>query len=891
MSSFFRLSLRLGLAAAMVGSAAPVSAGEWSVFTAGTLDGFAFTHAHLPDGRFVFGTGGAVWVQDAFGAGNFTTVANGAGQSFDPSFVAVRSASEALIGGGGFFGPSGLYPFDPSAPATDIGAALATLQNYTGVYWRHPTSGREGWLIAGNNGSSGKNNLVYVSADGTRAGAVTGDLSQFSGGLDTDASGDVYVALADLDPAVDNQVLKLSAAQVDAAVEAVRNGAPNPVPKSAATALVQAAASGGLAVDGQGRVWVGGYQIDYLQAFDPVTGVTRRFFPDHAPIQGASGPPSYTPKKFSMNGDDFLSFLANDSAYASGSDLVLGYKAVAELKVRSVEFLTTSAAAREDAGQISVTVNLSPPAVNPVTVPVQISGSATSGDDFEIDSGEITFGVGESQRVITIDLINDKVAHESAETIVLALGGPDPVAEAGLGAPGTETFTLELGDDDTPPVIDLSQMLGPGKIGAAYTHAVAVSGGGDPTRWSARGLPPGLRIDPRTGEIEGIPRKSGIYDRVVIVAANRYGQSVSEPFTLQVETLPESVVGNFSGLVDRAAPETAGLGARVDLTVQPSGAWSGRVQIGRRGRGIRGTIDATGANPVLTANFPHLGQTVTLTATLDTATGEMTGGFAGGGTLNGWRTVDESARTGRDHFLLAVPGGPAPEVPEGTGFGVARFGRHATVRFTGRLGDGSRFSSGGKLGPLGEAVIYRSLHRPEGTLMGSVSISEAIGQEITGDLSWSKPPRTRGRLYPNGWDSPLPLGLAGGKYEPVDAVTLPLGTSAMADPNARLTLQDGGIDTLVANPAIFGARFLSRRRVVMERPQRMVFDNSTGMFRAYLRLDPGPDGANRRVTALGLLIPNPATPDPYDATGHGFFLFNIDRTETRSGLALLEALP
>jgi hypothetical protein len=306
-------------------SQCPATAEDWTSFSAGTLTGFSFVHAHHPDGRFLFGTNGVVSLQDDFALPALTPVSNSGGRTFDPAFIAVRSATSGLIGaGGGFSGPTGVFGFDPSDTATPISSALATLQNYAAVAWRHPSSGREGWLISGTNGSNGGNTIHYVSFDGNFSGAVTQELCLFSGGIATSSTGDVIIVCADFDAAVDNQVLVYGADQMDAAVAAILAASPAPLSRSAASAPFRSNASGAFAIDAAGRYWFGGYQINYLQAFDPASGVQRRFFPDHPSLTGAAGAPTYAPRAFTRAGTDYVSFLANDSFYTAGSELRLG---------------------------------------------------------------------------------------------------------------------------------------------------------------------------------------------------------------------------------------------------------------------------------------------------------------------------------------------------------------------------------------------------------------------------------------------------------------------------------------------------------------------------------------------------------------------------------------
>ncbi|MBL9154640.1 MAG: putative Ig domain-containing protein [Verrucomicrobiales bacterium] len=868
----------------------PAVAQDWTSFRVAGLSGFAFTHAHTGDGRFVFGAAGSLSVQDIFGATAFTQVDNSAGRTFDPSFVVITSGGVGLVGGGGFFAPTGLFPFDPGALATPVGPAVATLQNYAATYWKHPTTGREGWLIAGGNGVGGANNLTFISLDGTQVGAVTGVLSAYSGGIAADGAGRVFVALADFNPAVDNRVLSYSPTQIDTAVAAVMAGTPTPLAKAAASEIFVAAASGALAVDGAGRLWLGGYQIDHLQAHDPANGVTRRFFPDHGPLAGAAGPTSYAPRAFTHAGEDFVSFLANDSYYTSGSDLLLGYRRVSELALRSVQFTQSTGSAREDDGTVSVTVTITPAPTTTVRVPLIVSGTATPGSDFDAPE-PVTFAAGETSRTINLILVDDATAREPDETLILKLDRPTPESEAGLGAPGTDRFTLTVADNDVAPKIADQQALAPLKAGSTFSHAVTMDGGGDATRWSARGLPPGLRIDPKTGEISGNPTVPGQYDRVVIYAANAFGQTASRVLFFNVEPVTAMAVGTFQGLLDRTGPESAGLGGRIDLVTTAGGAWSAVIVAGGARYRTRGRLDTSGADPILEIPLSQRGILHTLRITISAADGSLSGGFVGGGAVTGWRAAGGLPPTGLCHYWLAVQGGPATAVPEGTGFGLMRFGKSvATGLAYGRLADGSAFASAGWLGPQGEIPVFQGLYRLTGSLLGTLQTIADPDQAVVGSLDWSKAPQLRGTLYRGGWAVPLPLAAQGGRYRPVDGATLPLDAAPGGADNATLTLQDAGLDAWGVNPRTFSVRISGPNQATLTAPHRLTIRNASGLFQGFVGVADA-NGVTRRVPFVGLLVPVLATADPFDTVGHGYFFLATVPNEIRSGLVLLERNP
>lgn len=308
----------------------------WQILTVGSFlpDGVnAATLAHLPDGRFVLGAQGGLSVQTAWGLPGRTTIGAG-GVDFDPAFLAVRDASSALLGaGGGFGGSSGLHGFNPGHPSQPLTSApLAAMANFSAVWWQPPGLAQGGWLIAGTNGPAGKHNITFLSADGTRSGPVTAELSTFSAGIATDAAGNLYAALYELSGSDAEVVLKFPAAQVETAVTAVLNQTAAPLAKAAGTRLFQFDSTGTLAVDAAGRVWASGFKVNHLQVYDPSTGASRRFVPDHAPMAGGADV-LYQVRTFSRNGEPYAAFLAADEAGTSGRPMLYGIAPLSHLTV------------------------------------------------------------------------------------------------------------------------------------------------------------------------------------------------------------------------------------------------------------------------------------------------------------------------------------------------------------------------------------------------------------------------------------------------------------------------------------------------------------------------------------------------------------------------------
>lgn len=290
-----------------------VAHAAWTEFALPDLSGSysPFAIGHLSDGRYVYAEGGQFYRQDAWGAAASSAYSGEPG-GVDPSFVAVRNDGLAAAGGGGF-GASALYSFDPSNLASPgFTASPFALPNYQGVF-----RDDQGLFINGVY-SGFTNGITYVTLDGATNKLVVRDMSTFSAGFALDAAGNLYVGDND-----DGRVYRFSAAQLDAAIA----GTPLTV---ADGTFVHDFGSGGdigsMAVDGLGRVWVAGYLANGIRTYNPDLDQEFAYTPN---LTNAN----YFVASFTRGGESYVAFVNESDPSTGGTGMTYGYDLASGLAV------------------------------------------------------------------------------------------------------------------------------------------------------------------------------------------------------------------------------------------------------------------------------------------------------------------------------------------------------------------------------------------------------------------------------------------------------------------------------------------------------------------------------------------------------------------------------
>jgi len=284
---------------------------DWTQFSLPNLaDAFSPTAITiLPDGRFLFANQGTYYRQDTFGAAGYTAFSNvSPGNSADPSFIAVWDATHALAGGGGF-GASDLYRFNPALPSAPAFTAQSlSLQNYSGVF-----RDADSLYVGGGNGTGGSHSITYVDLNTATTKVIIDNISTYSTGFAKDAAGNLYVGDND-----DQKVYKFTAAQLSLAI------AGTALTIADGTFVYQSGNSlSTMAIDGLGRIWSSGFLANGLKVYDPVSSTETTVIPG---LTNAN----YMVTAFSVSGQDYVAYTDQVNPFQGGTAQYFGFAVVPE---------------------------------------------------------------------------------------------------------------------------------------------------------------------------------------------------------------------------------------------------------------------------------------------------------------------------------------------------------------------------------------------------------------------------------------------------------------------------------------------------------------------------------------------------------------------------------
>jgi hypothetical protein len=299
--------------------------------------------------------------------------------------------------------------------------------------------------------------------------------------------------------------------------------------------------------------------------------------------------------------------------------------------------------------------------------------------------------------------------------------------------------------------------------------------------------------------------------------------------------------GVYNGLffdTNSVAADNAGF---LTLTLNPSGAFSGRLLMGPSAYSFNSQFYGSGAQQVQAASGK---KSVTVNLQLDTtgATGQIHGDVNGGtwdSPLSAdlapvWTAINPSPLAG--NYTMVLPGASGI----GDSFGVVSVSKLGVVSVAGSLADGTGFSQSAPLSRYKQWPFYTYVASGKDTVLGWVDVG--AGGVAAADVTWIKAPNT-GRYYAAGFDSVLEL--IGSPY-----VALPKNTPALSR-DLSVTLTGGNLSEDVTN-----AVTLQKNLSYASSTVTLSISNSTGAFSGKF---------GRGQTMSGVLLQN-------QNTARGFFL-------------------
>lgn len=393
--------------------------------------------------------------------------------------------------------------------------------------------------------------------------------------------------------------------------------------------------------------------------------------------------------------------------------------------------------------------------------------------------------------------------------------------------PGDEDLRMVIGGThelkvytEAPELLPIS--FPPAMVGAYFEYQIPVNFGPNgeksPVTYRATGLPPGLKVNSKTGWIRGVPTVA-ITRIVTISAINKIKPAATTAPNnpqLVVQPVPEGAVGVFAGWIQRDE-QNDDVGGRFDLKTTVRGAFTGKVTIGLKAYPFKGALNLTPANPTGPAPAPPsatvtvlrkgkpvqtpMTLTFVMNPQLDRLASASLTDETGTVSFSAWRHVWSKLNNvptpymGYHTFALMppdppdtpdTPGDPDAGTPDASKWPMGDSFGYFTVRDDGKLStvvkmaDGQAFTSAQFLGPLGEILFYKVLYKttPRGSVVGQIRLNKnddsvfadnSISSVPATAPTWWRPadpaaPATKD-IYSDGFDSIITLTAVGGAYE------------------------------------------------------------------------------------------------------------------------------
>ncbi|MEN3941722.1 immunoglobulin domain-containing protein [Prosthecobacter sp. SYSU 5D2] len=493
------------------------------------------------------------------------------------------------------------------------------------------------------------------------------------------------------------------------------------------------------------------------------------------------------------------------------------------------------------------------------------------------DDGERISGAGTA--TLTIKKFGTNIADAGDYTCVVRNAAADLEAETG---------PWKVGVAGAPPMLD-AFVPANAYVGIEYNYTIP--GGGDDNTsiasFAVSGLPGGLTLDKVTGHISGKATRAGEYTLKVTVKNPKGSRSVSN-IPMNVLPMPESVVGAFIGQIGASPAFNQNKGGRIDLFVSEGGQITGKLSQGKEVLSFTGQMLQTPGN-VFTqgeALVKRKGNIAPLKLVLSSyaVSGNIYSGDISGTLYDEVDSVQFTAYrsqynakkgrispyVGRQNLGLNLVGDAVGDesVPQGHGYVVALLDANGTAKVAGRMADGTTVTSSSFLGAQQQFLIYQSLYKHTGAVVGQASLFylDQAGPannptnrfRVDGQLAWTKTAQTsaKERNYASGF-GPLPVSVLGMTYMAPGTNAVVMGLPKQAG-NASILFEEGGLEESELDPSVnpltLGGTPLVPSGSTNEGKLKLSVTAATGLFSGSFELESVTE-PKRKATFNGLIIP------------------------------------
>jgi hypothetical protein len=286
--------------------------------------------------------------------------------------------------------------------------------------------------------------------------------------------------------------------------------------------------------------------------------------------------------------------------------------------------------------------------------------------------------------------------------------------------------------------------------------------------------------------------------------------------------------GLYSGLLYDTNGISQASSGFFTITTTGKGQFTGKLQVGGIKYSVTGPISAAGAAHVDIARKNLSSLTLDFQVELadpDRITGTLSDNATFTSELVGDRLVfDKLAHPAPQagHYTWSIPGNDSSAiVPGGDSFGTIALGPDGKAKVSVSLADGTKVSQSVPISKNGQLPFFGSLYTGHGLILGWITFSNGLADDLSGDVRWIKPAMTA-KYYSAGFT--FGTTAFGSGY----TNTAP-GTNILNMPDGTLVLSGGNLAQNITNLV----SLLASNKITNSSPNKLTltFTPTTGLFK------------------------------------------------------------